>query len=229
MTEEYNLTASVRKSEKAKVLRQGGQLPAVVYGNDFENQNISLVAKNFNKIFAIAGESSLIDLSIDNITPIKVLVHDYQINPVTSEIIHVDFYKVNMREKIKTEIPIKEVGESSAVLDLEGTLVTNRDSIEVECLPSDLVHEIEVDISILKTFDDVIHISDLKIPASIEVLNDPEEVVFLIQPPRSEEELAELEEKPVEKVEEVEVEGEKKEEEVAEDDNAEAPVEENKE
>lgn len=212
MAEEYNLSASVRDSGKAKALRKDDKIPAVVYGNDFENQKILLIGKNFNQIFSEAGESSLINLSINNTDPVKVLVHDYQIDPITSEIIHIDFYKVNMKEKIKTDIPIKEIGESLAILDLEGTLVTNRDTIEVECLPSDLIHEIEVDVSVLKTFDDVVHVSDLKIPAGIEVLTDADEVVFLIQPPRSEEEMAELEEKPEENVEAVEVEGEKKEE-----------------
>jgi len=140
------------------------------------------------------------------------LVHEVQIDPVTMKAIHIDFYKVNMKEKIKTEIPIKKIGESSAVVDLEGILVTNRDEVEVECLPADLIPEIEVDLSALKTFDDVIKVSNLKVPATIEILDDPEEVVFLVQPPRSEEELAELEEKPEEDVEAVEVEGAKPEE-----------------
>lgn len=208
MTNEFELEAASR-TEKAANLRTEGKIPANVYGGGFKNQNITIDGLAFNRVFADAGESSLINLAIENSEPVKVLVHEVQIDPVTMKPIHIDFYKVNMKEKIKTEIPLKQVGESSAVVDLEGSLVTNRDAIEVECLPSDLVHEIEVDISVLKTFDDVVKVSDLKIPAGIEVLDDPEEVAILIQPPRSEEELAELEEKPEEDVEAVEVEGEK--------------------
>lgn len=212
MTEEFELKAVGRANKKAADLRANGEIPANVYGGDFKNQNIAVDSLTFNKVFAVAGESSLINLAIEKSEPLKVLVHEIQIDPVTMKVIHIDFYKVNMKEKIKTEIPLKQVGESLAVVDLEGSLVTNKDAIEVECLPSDLIHEIEVDISVLKTFDDVIHVSDLKVPTGIEILDDPEEVAILVQPPRSEEELAELEEKPEEDVEAVAVEGEKPEE-----------------
>ena len=77
-------------------------------------------------------------------------MHDIQRNAVTGDIIHIDFYKVNMKEKIKTAIPIVEIGEAPAVVDLEGALINNRDEVEVECLPGDLIPEIEVDISVLK-------------------------------------------------------------------------------
>jgi len=212
MVEEYELSASVRTNEKAKNLRRSKIIPAIVYGNDFKNRPITIGIGTFNKVFSEAGESALIKLKIDNNPEIKVLVHNVQTHPVNSEIIHIDFYKVNMKQKIKTAIPIKEIGESPAVIDLEGALITNRDEVEVECLPTDLIPEIEVDISILKTFDDVVKVSDLKVPAGVEILDDPEEVIFLIQPPRSEEELAELEEEVKEDVEAVEVEGKKPEE-----------------
>lgn len=212
MTEEFELKAVGRTDLKAANLRAEGKIPANIYGSDFKNQNITVDNLAFNKIFAEAGESSLVNLAIENSEPVKVLVHEVQLNPVTMKVIHIDFYKVNMKEKIKTAIPIKEVGESSAVVDLEGTLVTNRDEVEVECLPADLIPEIEVNLSVLKTFDDVVKVADLKVPEGIEILDDPEEVVFLVQPPRSEKELAELEEKPEEDVEAVEVEGEELEE-----------------
>jgi large subunit ribosomal protein L25 len=99
-----------------------------------------------------------------------------------------------MDEKIKTEIPLEFVGESEAVEQLDGSLVTNRDNVEVECLPADLVSEIQVNISELKTFEDSISVKDLAIPQGIEVLTDSEEVIAVVEPPRSEEELAELEE-----------------------------------
>jgi large subunit ribosomal protein L25 len=209
MVEEYDLSANTRGEQKAKHLRNDKKIPAVIYGNDYESRSIAVNALTFNKVFEEAGESALINLKIDDESKLKVLVHDIQIDAVTGGIIHVDFYKVNMKEKIKTAIPIVEIGESSAVVDLEGALITNKDEVEVECLPADLIPEIEVDISVLKTFEDVIKVSDLKVPAGIEILDDSEEVVFLIQPPRSEEEMAELEEEVKEDVEAVEVEGAK--------------------
>jgi large subunit ribosomal protein L25 len=99
-----------------------------------------------------------------------------------------------MDEKIKTEIPLTFVGESDAVANLDGTLITNRDEVEVECLPADLVSEITIDISALKTFEDQITVADIKLPNAVEILVEPEEVICFVEEPRSEEEMAELEE-----------------------------------
>lgn len=209
MVEEYDLQASSRTEQKAKHIRDEQKIPAVIYGKGLDNQSIAIDKLVFNKVFDEAGESALINLKIDDESKVKVLVHDIQVHPVTGDIIHVDFYKVNMKEKIRTAIPIVEVGEAPAVTELEGALITNKDEVEVECLPADLIPEIEVDISVLATFEDVVKVSDLKVPAGIEILDDQDEVIFLIQPPRSEEEMAELEEEVKEDVESVEVEGEK--------------------
>ncbi|MFA5129278.1 MAG: hypothetical protein WC445_04995, partial [Patescibacteria group bacterium] len=132
---------------------------------------------------------------------------------ISNQPIHLDIYKVKMSEKLTTEIPLSFINESAAVLELEGNLVKNFDALEVECLPNDLVSEFEVDLSLLKTFDDTIKIADIKIPKTIEVKADPEEVVALVMPPRSEEEMAELETEVVEDVEAVEVEEKAKEDE----------------
>lgn len=209
MVEEYDLQASSRTEQKAKHIRGEQKIPAVIYGKGLDTQSIAIDKLVFNKVFDEAGESALINLKIDDESKVKVLVHDIQVHPVTGDIIHVDFYKVNMKEKIRTAIPIVEVGEAPAVTELEGALITNKDEVEVECLPADLIPEIEVDISVLVTFEDVVKVSDLKVPAGIEILDDQDEVIFLIQPPRSEEEMAELEEEVKEDVESVEVEGEK--------------------
>lgn len=202
---EYTLKAK-KRTEKAKVLSKIGQVPAIVYGKNFENVSISLEKVSFNHLFREAGTSNLIDLIIEDEKPFKTLVHDLQKNPMTEEIIHVDFFKVNMKEKIHAEVPLSFIGESTAVIDLDGSLITPVDSIEVECLPADLPSEIEVDISILDDFEKNIKISDLKVPEGVEVLSELEEVVVFIQEPRSEEELAELDEAVEENVEAVEVE-----------------------
>ncbi len=124
---------------------------------------------------------------------IKALIREIQRHPVSDDIIHVDLYKVDMTQEIETEIPLEFIGVSPAVEELEGNLITNKDAIKVRCLPNKLVSELQVDISTLKTFEDLVHISDIVIPEGIEVLDDPEEVVVQVTPPRSEEELAEME------------------------------------
>ncbi len=199
-------------------------MPGIVYGHGFNNEAVVIAKKDLLKAHEQAGQSSLIDLTIADKAAYKVLIHELQYDPVSDEPIHVDLYRVKMTEKIKTEIPIKLVGEAPAVEDLQGTLIQNKDELRVEALPQDLVHEIEVDISRLKTFEDKIHVKDLTIPSGIEVQEEPEEVVALVQPPRSEEELAELEEKVEEKVEDIEVEEKGKEEGVEGEEGEDAPA-----
>lgn len=179
----------------AKQLRASGLIPAVLYGKNTKPVNIQVILKKFENVYDQAGSSSLVDLAIGNEKPIKVLIQDLQTNPVTDLPIHIDFYAIKMDEKITTEIPLTFINEAPAVKELEGNLIRNYDEIEVECLPADLVSEIEVDISPLKTFEDQIKIKDLRVSEKIKVLEDPEEVVALVNPPRSEEELEAMEEK----------------------------------
>ena len=191
--------------KKVKILRSQELLPAVAYGAGQKPQNLTLNLKEFKQIFREAGESTLVSLKVDQSPARKVLISDVQFDPVTDVVIHADLKLIRMDEKIKTEVPLKFIGESKAVLEMDGTLVTNKDEVEIECLPNDLISEIEIDISPLVDFESRIRISNLKVPQNVKILDNPEETVALIQEPRSEEELKELEEKPEEDVEKVEV------------------------
>ncbi len=193
--ESINLKAVPREllGKKVKVLRQKGQIPAILYGKEYKNIPLLLDKIEFEKVFAHAGSSTLVNLNISNKESLKILIHEPQKDPVTDESLHVDLYKVNMEEEIHTEIPLDFVGGSAAVEELEGNLITNKDSLEVKCLPDKLVSKIEVDISPLKTFEDLIKIKDLNIPEGIEIKADPEEIVAQVTPPRSEEELEAME------------------------------------
>lgn len=180
--------------KKVKSLRADGFIPAVLYGHDVKPTNLTLPAKEFSKVFSEAGSSNLVKLEINEKNPVNILILEPQVDPVRDFTIHADLYQVRMDEKIKTEIPIEFVGVSEAVEQLDGTLITNKSELEVECLPGDLVDHIEVDLSVLKTFEDSVHVKDLKVTDKIEILADPEEMIVSVEPPRSEEEMAELEE-----------------------------------
>lgn len=180
-----------------KELRKEGLIPAVVYGRGKENINLSVFKIEFDKVIREAGTSQILLLSVGDEKK-NVLIHDISYNPITSAAQHIDFYEISMTEKITTNVPLHFVGDSVAVIEMGGTLVTNKDEVEVECLPANLPHEIEVDIAPLVDFEATIHVSGLKLPEGVEVKDDPEEVVASIEPPRSEEELAELEEQPEE-------------------------------
>lgn len=162
-----------------------------MYGHNVENQTIEINERDFAKAFKTAGESTIVNLVVDGKTQ-PVLIQEVQNHYLNGQPIHVDFYAVNMSEKLKVKVPLHFTGESAAVKTMGGTLVKNLTEVEVECLPTDLPHEIDVDITPLNTFDDAIRVSDLKVSGKVALLVKPEEVVVLVAPPRTEEEMASL-------------------------------------
>ena len=190
MADTLTLSAQLRdKATKPADIRRGGEIPVVAYGFGIENTSLTVNRKKFWKTYLTAGGNTLVDLTIDEKSTVKVLIQDVQLDPVSDEPLHADFFAVNLKESVQTEIPLSFIGESPAVVDLEGTLVTNKTEVEVKALPTDLISEIEVDLSMLKTFEDLIRVSDLKVPSTIEILDDPEDVVALVNEPKSDEEL----------------------------------------
>lgn len=176
--------------KSAKELRRDNKIPAVLYGHGVQNVNLAIDYREFEKAYQAGGGKGLLDLTIDAAAPIKVLVQDFQVDPLRSNFTHVDFRQVKMDEKIKTNVNLKFVGESPAVKGLGGIFVKSFNSIPVECLPKDLVAEIAVDISVLKEFGNVIRISDIAAPAGITILAHAVDVVATVTPPRAEEEVA---------------------------------------
>ncbi|MBI2590222.1 50S ribosomal protein L25 [Candidatus Berkelbacteria bacterium] len=185
------LHALVRDLAKTKAshLRNEQKIPAILYGHEVENVALTLDAKSFRKIYQDAGSNTLVTLTRDNADPVKILIHDVQFDPAKDEILHADLYAVNLKETVDTEIPLRFVGTAPAVRELEGNLITSLTEFEVRALPTDLVDAIEVDIAVLKTFDDMIHVSDIQVPVGIEILNDADAVVASVEEPMSEEEL----------------------------------------
>jgi large subunit ribosomal protein L25 len=200
--ESFKITASVRDIKNdPKKLRKVGTLPAVLYGNKVQNTPLSVSASEFDKIFKKAGESTLVELTTEDGKKHHVLIHDVQHHFLTSRPMHVDFLEVSMTEKLKANVALEFVGESDAVKMHGGVLVKLIDEIEVECLPSDLPHNLEIDLTGLKTLDDEIHVKDIKVPAKVTVLTEADELVVKVQAPRDVE--AELAEAPVENIEAV--------------------------
>lgn len=213
----FSLQAKLRETGKKarKTLRQDGMVPAVLYGHGIKNQNLSLVKKAFEKIYHQTGESTIIDVEVEGGKTAKALIQEIDRHPTTGDILHVDLYQIRMDEKIIHDVPLNYIGESKAVKEMGGILVKNLSTLSIRCLPGDLPSDIQVDISPLTDFDAHIIIADIKAPKGVEILAKPEEVLALVEPPRSEEELKALDEKVEENVEAVaKVEKEKKEEEV---------------
>ncbi|HLD21144.1 MAG TPA: 50S ribosomal protein L25 [Patescibacteria group bacterium] len=212
---EHILEAKSRteRGRKTSILRDAGSVPAVVYGSGTEPLNITVDRNQFVKMYQAAGESSIVELKIDEKSALHVLIQDYQIDPLRHEYTHIDFRSIDMSKEIETEVELEFVGESAAVKALGGTFIPSLETVAIRALPSKLVRSIQVDISVLATFDDAIHISDLKAPEGVQILEDAETTIASVEPPRSDAEMEALNEAVEIDVAAVEVAKEKKEEE----------------
>jgi len=213
---------------KPKKLRLKNVLPAVIYGHGVESKSVQADYNTFHKVIKAAGESTLLDLEVEGDGTVKALIKDWQVDPLSNRYTHVDFYQVNLKEKLKTEIALNFVGESPAVKEQGGSLIKTLDSILVECLPTDLVHAIDVDVTVMKAFGDMIAVKDLKIPEGIHVLENPDETIAKIEAPMTEEQLKALETPTVADVTAIKTEAEEKKAAEEAKKAAEAPVEEAK-
>lgn len=206
-----SLDAKIRKELKKKVknLREKEILPSVLYGPGLENLNLELDLKEFKKVYETAGESSLIELIVDK-KKFLVLIHALELDVLSQEPVHVDFYQPKLDEKITVTVPLVFEGEAPAVKELSGTLVRNIQEVEVKALPQNLPHEIKINVEGLKTFEDNIQVKDLPLPQGVEIAREPQDIVAFVAPPEKvEEELAKPIEEKVEEVEKVEKEEEK--------------------
>ena len=167
---------------QAKHLHARSEIPAVLYGHGIESQAIKVKRSEFLKLYRVAGTSSLIDITVDTSMPVKALIQEVQVHPVSMDPYHIDFRQVRMDEALVVDVPLKFVGESPAVKELAGTLVHPIPSVQVKCLPADLPNEIEVDLASLKTFDDAITVGTLVLPKGVAVLDDVNATIAVVMP-----------------------------------------------
>jgi len=200
------------QGKKVKQLRAKGWVPAVLFGSDMPSKSIQLEETTLVKALRHAGMTSLIDLFLDDESKsYLVLAREIQRDILTSRLQHVDFYQVRLDQKIRTMPSLLVEGVSPAVESGMAIMVQILNQIEVECLPTDLIDSITVDISGLETLDDSISISDLSVPSGVTILADPGDTIISLVSPRIVEEVEEEEEEEVgefEEGEEVDVEGE---------------------
>lgn len=180
--EQTPLSAQARTilGRKVKKLRADGLIPAHVFGHKIATSHVQVKSGDFSKVFEKVGETGIIDLSVDGKKK-PVLVKNVQIHPLTGQPLHIDFYQVNLTEKVKVNVPLEIFGEAPAVEKKIGLLLTPVSEIEVESLPADLPESIEVDITKLENIGDEIRVKDLKLDRSkLEVQADEELVVASI-------------------------------------------------
>jgi len=200
MTDKIKLKVTKRKitGRKVKQLRREGILPANIYGKDVKSLAVELPTKDFKQVFQKAGETSIIEITVDKETKTRpVLVHNIHLHPVTDEFLHADFHQVDLTKKVTVDIPIELLGIAPAV-SKGGILLQVMDEVEVEALPTDLPDKFEIDISKLEEIGQAISLKELKIAKKVKLIKDNlDELIVKIEEPTKEEEKP-VEEEPVE-------------------------------
>lgn len=196
MSKAQKLSANSRSvsGRKVKTLRKQGLIPANVFGKKIESKSIQVDEKTLLAVYEEVGETGLIDLEIDSQKAVPVLISDYQVDPISGNIIHVDFHQVDLTVKVNASVPIEIVGEAPAVKEKGGILNITLNEIEVEALPADLPENIIVDTSVLLEIGDAITVGDLKIDSTkITIDIDPTTTIVAVQEQKEEEPEAETE------------------------------------
>jgi large subunit ribosomal protein L25 len=178
--EEIVLNAQPRTvvGKQVKALRREGNVPAVLYSRRGDPVILQANNRELLRVLTRAGGSRLVRLNIAGAKDAPLaLVREVQREPIKGTVLHVDFFGVSMTEAIKVEVPIRYEGTSPAVTRNEGVLIHAMDSIEIECLPGDLIDTVTIDVSTLEKVGDVISVSDLKVPATVKLLADGETTV----------------------------------------------------
>ncbi len=165
--------------KKVRQVRAEGKLPANIYGKDIPSMAIQIDGKEFKKALHAAGLTQVIYLIVDK-QEIPSMIQNVQTDPVSDLYIHADFKKVNLMQKLEAQVPVVIVGESEAVAQNKGDMMTLVNSLYVEALPTDMPQEIEVDISGLKEIGDEVKISDLKKGGNFVITDEAETVIVRI-------------------------------------------------
>jgi large subunit ribosomal protein L25 len=207
---ELKVTPREVLGKKVRALRREGLTPANIYGPKVESTAVQVPTEELRHVLKTAGRNDIVYLRLDGDEPRPTFVREIQQNPVTDAILHVDFFQISLRDKVRAEVPIHLVGLSPAVDTFGGILMHGLDHVTVEALPTEVPSFLELDVSPLVEINQALHVSNLELPEDVTLLTDSEQVVAKVAPPAVEPE-PEVEE------EEEAVEGEAPEEEGAED------------
>lgn len=172
--------------KQVKKLRREGLLPGNVYGKGLNSHALQVKLSDFENVYKEAGETGLVDLSYDGKSK-PVLIKNLQMNHATRTLLHVDFYQVNLKEKVKTTIPVVVTGEAKAVTDKIGLIIQSLNDVEIEALPDKLPENIEISVEHLAEIGDQITVADLKAPEEVAILTDPSLTIAKVVEPVVEE------------------------------------------
>lgn len=180
---------SARGKNAARQLRSTGLVPAVVYGGEAGPEALSVDARLVEKVLrSEAGHNAVFTLAIKGHGKAPAMIRDWQLEPVKGHLLHVDFLRISMEDRLKVKVPLETRGEPVGVKQQGGTLELVQRDVEIECLPGDIPDEFVVDVSEL-VIGKGIRVSDLQVDtARVKILDEPEQVLVHVVPPRKVEE-----------------------------------------
>jgi len=173
----------------ARKLRAAGQVPGVIYGHGREPQSLTVNAREFDRLAErVRITSTVIELALDGRTA-RTLVRELQRDPLRRNVLHIDFQELVAGEKVNVSVPLRFVGTAEGVKSAGGILEEVIHTLDVRVDPSNIPDHIDVDVTPL-TIGHGLHVRDLKLPVGIEVLDDPDNTVCTVTPPKAEEVVA---------------------------------------
>ncbi len=176
-------TREIGTGSDLSALKGEGQVPGVIYGPKEKPQALAVRYNDLIKVLNGAGTSNIINLKLDD-QDLRVIVRDYQQDPLSDKVIHVDFLHIADDQPVMTKVPLKFVGESLGVKEHGGKLDIKNNQVKVKCLPLDLPAVIEVDISGLIDLNQTISIKDLAVSEKVAILNNPNDPVVSVIVPK---------------------------------------------
>jgi large subunit ribosomal protein L25 len=171
--------------KKVKSLRRQGIIPAHLYGRGTESLSLQAQAASIATLLRTAERNTIIDLRINGEGEARpVMLRGVQRNPVTDELLHIDFFQISLTDTLKADVPLVLRGEPPAVQVYGGVLLQTLEHVTVEALPADIPGHIDVDVSGLEQLESSIFVRDLTIPAGAQLVSDPDQVVAKVAAPR---------------------------------------------
>ncbi|KKQ77510.1 MAG: hypothetical protein A3A96_02550 [Candidatus Zambryskibacteria bacterium RIFCSPLOWO2_01_FULL_39_39] len=184
------MTINIKAEKREKIgklasLRKEGLMPAVFYGHKKESTPIQIKKSEFLKAWKNAGESTVIKLDTPD-GEVEALIHEVDFDPITSEPRHADFYVFERGHKVEIAVPLEFTGISPAVKDLGGVLMKILYEIKVKAEPSNLPHQVLVDISSILELEGQILAKEVSLPKGVELMENPDEVIVAVATPKAE-------------------------------------------
>ena len=177
-TDTYAVAPRQIVGKRVATLRREGVLPANIFGRGLDSLAVQMPHRVARELLIHHGKDNLVNLQVEGeAAPRPVVVRNFQRHPVTREVLHLDFYQVDLMRPIQGTVPVRLTGEAPAVHVYQALLLSGVDSIHVEALPADLPEHLEISVEGMTELDSVITVADLDIPAGVTVLTDPETVV----------------------------------------------------